>query len=326
MKNKTYKKEVLLNPEKDYDISIKELPPIPDFVQEGVKNIGGIDSESGKPILRIRSALEFNPEDDMATFAAEKWYRKYVGAKDHVQKVIGFKVIDKNDSNKQFFLSVGSARKSILDHNNMPTAEAKKKYQILPQLKFETIEYGIPRYVLERFASPAEFGGEKDWEENRWLEITDPLNPKQGERMFDLLGPYPRQGRYVFLTYIEHGIEENGHVVKTEGRLLDQSVLDETAELINYLRKEAEKSVDQRIRESVEALENRRQEKKNKLREEIKEVLSHRSLFLNQPTITVPELPNYSKENVQALVEKAKENVKAYVKEKNNGSNNDDGK
>src|ERR1051326_5191852 len=312
-RQKTYKKEALINPQDSYDLSIKELPPIPDWIQEGIKNIGGIHSLTGNPILRGRSAMDFNVEDDMAIFAAEEWRRKYVGAKDTIQEVIGFKLISKEDQTQEFFLTTTDAKRIILDKNSMPTKEAKSKYVILPQLKFRTVEYGIPRYVLERYASAEEFGGDKDWEENRWLDITDPINPKQGERRFDLLGEYPRRGRYVFLSYIEHGVEEQGHVVRTEARLLDQSVLNEISELIADLRAQAEKSTAQRIMEAENALNERREKKKEDFKNELKEILSHRSLFENQPTITVPELPDYSQDNVARLADKAKSLAKERV-------------
>lgn len=290
----------------NYEITLTQLPEVPKDFQERLKNIGGVHSATGNPILRCVSGLAFDENNQI--FAAEQWRRKYVGARDHVQEIIGYKVINK-ETQEDNFLSVGDAKRIILDSNMMPKPEVKEVYAVIPMLKFYETEYGIPRYVIERYAAAEEFGGTEDWEKNRWLDIGDPLNPHP-ERPFDLLGSYPREGRYVFLTYVEHGVEENGVIVRTEYRELDDSVLDEVAELITHLREQSAKSTEQRIRESEERLENERDQKINTLRDEVKDILKARVLYENQPTVTVKLPPQ---ETVAQLANQAKERAAAMV-------------
>jgi hypothetical protein len=268
------------------EIGRVELPPVPGWFQDALKNIGG--TYKGKtPILRCVSALD--PKLQM--FACEQWHRKYVGMRDHVTEVTGFRVIWK-ESGKEEFLLPREAKGYVLDATTMkPKKSIDGKAVILPQIKQETVEHGVPRYVIERFSGPEEFGGHADWEKHRWLDKGDPLNPHP-ERPFDILGPYPDEGQYVFFCYVENGVEEDGKIVGTEFRELDQGVLDEIAEMVREQREFSSKTPQERLSERVDALESRRDKQAADFKDQIKQEmlpLAHR--LLGNARVSVPKLP-----------------------------------
>jgi hypothetical protein len=70
---------------------------------------------------------------------------------------------------------------------------------------------------MEYFMEPEGFGTEKAWEATRYM-----VNPKDPRQAIDVLGPYPKQGRYIEWFQI-YGMDENGRI---EYKDLDEDAIE----------------------------------------------------------------------------------------------------
>lgn len=251
------------------ELQIQELPPVPEWFQEQLNEIGGYCGD--KPNLRIVSGLD--PE--IQEFFGGKWWRKYA-----------FRIHD----NMQYFIWRRSGEKDriLTPKEAQVISNSKKKEGILiPKVDERVIEFGIPRYFLEFYKPPHKFGDPDEWEKERWLM-------DETEGLIELMPPFPHEGDYETWFCIEEPVLENNKVVKTKFKELDEIVLE-------FIRFEVDKVKAQKTlaQAHIDNLKEGYEEKTKSLKpikEEIKDRIKDRIDRIKEtPKTSVPS--NYGDSN-----------------------------
>lgn len=202
------------------------LPPVPEHIQTALTRLGGTIPNSDKPLYRIVSGLD----PKLQEWAFGKFHRKYVSARDIVRQVTGVQTTHIRTQKKEFFPTEVAIKKGIIAPDGNITPYSKKTYFCILTSEDELIEYGIPRYIVEKWRSPDSFGTPEEWEDARYLEVGDPQNPTNDR--IDALGDFPFDGRYDKFCNIEDGIEEEGKLTGTTFKPLSEAVIEQLADMI----------------------------------------------------------------------------------------------
>lgn len=223
-----------------------ELPEIPEWFQEALLECGG--TCDNKPNVRVVSGLDPN----ITEFYGGEWHKKYAWFEhEHVE----YHVLHKPDGTKRILSPQEAAILHKAKHN---------QGIILPIKEHRRIEHGIPRYFLEYYKPPEVFGIPEIWEEKRFFEDED------GKRI-DLMGEFPHDGRYETWFCIEEPVLENGKIVATKFRQLDDIVL----ELIKAKINEAKISTAAaRHNKAVQERQEEMQKQFDKTKEDIRDIIT----------------------------------------------------
>lgn len=242
---KVYKAEGIAFDERE--MSLTELPPIPSEYQDRLVEAGGYCDE--KPNVRIVSGLD----PDLVEFYGGKWWRKYAFREHRVNE---YTVWHKPDGTKK-----------ILSPKEAEVMGKMKNRQglLLPVVDRQTIEHGIPRYFVEYYKPPELFGDPELWEQARF-------DPQEDGTMLDLMGPFPSEGMYETWFSIEEPVEENGEIVQTKFRALDDIVMELILAKIEEAK--ARNSAAQQHTETRQEVNREYLEHKEKIKEDIKDIVS----------------------------------------------------
>lgn len=206
---KVYKAEGILLDERE--MSMSELPSIPEYFTEALLEAGGTCNDL--PNVRVVSGLD----PTILEWIGGRWWRKYA-FREHI--VHEYTVLHKPDGTKH----VLTPKEAEI------VSKAKLEGILIPVVDRKIIEHGIPRYFVEYYKPPETYGSPEAWEMARWEKGED-------GKTIDLMGEFPKEGSYETWFMVETAIEENGEVVKTVFRELDDIVL----ELIKTKIEEAKK-------------------------------------------------------------------------------------
>lgn len=231
------------------EMSMSELPLIPSWIQEALLEAGG--TCDGKPNVRIVSGLD----PDLVEFYGGRWWRKYA-FRSHTQ-------------NRYTILHQPDGSKRILSPKEADIMGKQKNLRgiLVPVVEDQILEYGIPRYFVEYYKPAEYFGNKEAWEHVRYEKDED-----TGE-WFDLMGEFPSDGVYETWFTIEEPVVEDGRVVKTKFREVDEVIL----ELIKFKIEEAKAHTaaaqHTALRKEVDA---EYVQKKQKLKEDIADIVKDR--------------------------------------------------
>lgn len=206
-----------------------ELPPIPEWFNERLLEIGGTCDDT--PNLRVVSGLD--PE--VKEFYGGRWWMKYA-FKD--ETINSYTVWHKPDGSKRI---LSNKEAEVL-------GKSKKKYQgiLIPVVDRQVIEYGIPRYFLEFYKPPEMFGSAEAWESIRY-DFDD------AGKSVDLMGEFPHNGMYTTWFCIEEPVVENGKIVSTKFRELDEVVLAFIEDKVKEVRNTYSFEQHKKLRKEVDA-------------------------------------------------------------------------
>jgi hypothetical protein len=196
-------------------------PRIPEWFEKALTRLGG-KNPHGEPNFRVVSG-------QMATrFAWGKTRLKYPAAFINETKTLGFDVLYADGSTKFF-----------KQENDIP--ELKQGDIVMPRVSARREEIGIPRWVIERWQSPEQLGGEDEWQKNRY-EFDAETN-----ELVDALGPFPRDGQYRHFLTVQ--------TKDKQFRELGPDVLDIIERVLRVQEKMGlGKSYEQAVREEVEEM------------------------------------------------------------------------
>jgi hypothetical protein len=179
---------------------ITELPPIPQWFQDALTESGGTCED--KPNVIVVSGLDPMQQE----WVGGRWWRKYA-FREHTKTE--YCIWHKPDGTKK---AVSKKEAEVLQ-------KSRKLTGIITEVVDRIVtEHPIPRYFVEFFRPASYYGSEEAWEHIRW-------NEDESGKLVDLMGEFPREGRYETWFCIEEPIVENGVVVRTEVRYLDDTVL-----------------------------------------------------------------------------------------------------
>lgn len=230
------------------EMSISELPLIPDWFNERLLEIAG--ESNGFPNLRVVSGLD----PDIQEWTGGRWWRKYA-FREHIV-------------NEYYMWHKPDGTKKILSPKEGEVLRNSKNLKgiIIPVFDRKVIEYGIPRYFVEYYRLPEYFGTEESWEAVRYDE------DESGNKV-DLMGEFPRQGSYETWFCIEEAIEEDGKITGTKYRELDEVVL----ELIKFeLSKKIGKSAAEQHAENRKEIDEEYLQHKVELKDRIRDIVKTR--------------------------------------------------
>lgn len=179
------------------ELRYKELPPIPQWAIDRINEAGGFTGD--KPNVRIVSGLD----PAIQEFYGGKWWRTYA-FREHVH------------SEFVIWHRQGKPDKILTPKEAEVIARSKNKEGILtPRLDTRVTEHGVPRYFVELYKPPQYFGEPEAWESIRY-------DKDENEKWFDLMGEFPHEGRYETWFCIEEAVEENGNIIGTRFKDLDE--------------------------------------------------------------------------------------------------------
>lgn len=229
------------------EMSLTELPPIPDFAVQEITEAGG--TTNGKPNVRIVSGLD----PDIVEWVGGRFWRVYA-FREHNPKE--YAILHQPNGDKRILTMAEAA---------VFAKSPKLQGVVIPVKEDDIIEHGIPRYFVEYYKPPEYFGLESLWEEHRYIEDDD------GKKV-DLLGEFPSEGRYETWFAIEEAEEVDGQFT---GRTTFREIDDVVVELIKAKIEAAKTSsaAEQHLQSRMEADEQMAQTEK-KLREDIADVVA----------------------------------------------------
>lgn len=183
------------------EMAMSELPPVPIWFSDALAEAGG--SCDGKVNVRVVSGLDPNLNE----FYGGRWWRKYA-FREHIE-------------NRYTIYHTPDGKKRILADKEAEILGKQKNLKgiLVPVVDQKILEYGIPRYFVEYYKPPEYFGTEEAWNHVRYDTGEDGLP-------VDLMGEFPRDGVYETWFSIEHPVEEDGRVVGTKFRELDEIILE----------------------------------------------------------------------------------------------------
>lgn len=249
------------------DMLITELPPIPDWFQESLKEAGGTYNDT--PNIRVVSGL--NP--DLQEFIGGQWRLKYSFIEVFKDEIY----IWHREGKKPVTLMPKEAE--VLIKSN------KKEGFIIPRTITRTLESGIPRYFVEIYKPASYFGTPEEWEKERF-------DKDENDEIFDLMGEFPYDGMYETWFCIEEPIlDKDNKVVSTKFKELDELTL----EFIKYKIEEIKnKTATQQHIEYLEENKIQAEKKIAEMKDNVKEIIKERiDRIVETPKSFVPN--NYEK-------------------------------
>lgn len=234
----------------DREISLTELPPVPDWVEEALLEAGG--TCNGVPNVRIVSGLD----PDVQEFVGGRWWLKYA-FREH--KVNEYCLLHKPDGSKQ-----------VLTKKEGAVADKSKKIQgiVTNVVDRQIKEFGIPRYFVEYYKPPEYYGSPEAWENVRWFKDDD-----NDGKIIDLMGEFPHEGRYETWFMLEEAVEENGECVATRFQPITEIVVELIKSKIEDIKNKtaAEQHLENREQIDAEYIQHQ-----TDLKEEIKDIVADR--------------------------------------------------
>lgn len=191
------------------NIPSMNFPPItpkPEWFDRKLIELGGYVPGTEIPKYRVVWGM------DEKQFAMGELHMKYISIIDTIQTTLGYNIIDiKNKKRKPRFMKPQEAHARYMDPlSKQMTRNKEDNVFIVPVVKEETREIGMPLWVAEYYLEPEGFGTPEGWQANRYL--THPEDPRKS---IDAIGPYPSKGAYVewFMIY---GLDEEGRTIYQE--------------------------------------------------------------------------------------------------------------
>jgi len=145
------------------------LPPVPEHIALMLNQIGGYVTNTEIPMFRIVSGLD----PKLQEFAFGAWHRKYVSVRDTIRQISAVQITSKQTFIKNIHTPQKAMEMGILDKNGKITALGNKRFIVVLIVSDELVEYGIPRYIVEKFRTAEEFGTPEEWKDARYLKSTD---------------------------------------------------------------------------------------------------------------------------------------------------------
>lgn len=252
------------------------LPPIPEWVNKRLGDMGGRD-ETGKNKYRMISGLDPKQQE----FAFGEWHRKYVSVRDTVTEISAVKTIAKSNFATRLWSTNDAIEKGFLNDKGQVTAWAKKHYTVILMQSEEVIEYGIPRYIIERFKPAEEFGTPEEWEEHRWIRKNEKGNSTGKD--IDIYGEFPREGRYEFFCNYEDGLQGlEGEINETTFKEISENGINQIQDLIDMAQLPAIEVLENIIAKADEKAEKAAQKFDEEIEYGIKE---NAGRLTNMPTV-----------------------------------------
>lgn len=160
--------------------------PKPEWFDAELLKIGGYVPSTEIPKYRVVWGMTEK------CFAMGEMHMKYIAIIDTIKTTTGYNVYNSR-TDKRAFMSVEKAHARYMDPVTQTLSLNIKPGEIIsPVVREETREIGMPVWVAEYYMEPEGFGTEEQWERERYL-----INPEKPTQYFDVLGPYPKQGRYI---------------------------------------------------------------------------------------------------------------------------------
>ena len=185
--------------------------PKPEWFDRKLLEIGGYVPGTETPKYRVVWGMSEKQ------YAMGELHMKYITIIDTIQTTLGYNVINSRSGARKFV----SAKKAIARFQDPHTKEFTRNIRpgelIVPVIKEETREIGLPLWVAEYYMEPEGFGGEEAWEAERWL-----INPEKPTQYIDVLGAYPKQGAYVEWFQL-YDLDDDGKPIYRE---LDEGALE----------------------------------------------------------------------------------------------------
>jgi hypothetical protein len=233
------------------DLSLTELPPIPQHVIDEVTELGG--NTHGKPNVRIVSGLD----PSIVEWIGGGWWRVYASREHNPRE---YAILHRPDGSKKILTT---AEASVYQKSS------KLEGIIIPVKEDEITEHGIPRYFVEYYKPAEYFGSEAAWEEQRWIP-----NPEGGPPI-DLMGEFPSEGRYETWFCIETAEEdEDGNFTgKTSFREIDDVALEYIKEKISEAK--VSSAAEQHLKNRRES-EAQMEQMEKKLKDDIADIVADR--------------------------------------------------
>lgn len=267
------------------------LPPVEKEFNEKLAELSGYTN--GKPKLRVVSGLDPN----QTIFAAGKLRRKYVSVRDTIERFDSMKVFNKRTKESSVMLANEAYKKMIINKDLSLTTLGKTNYVVVPFAESEIIEYGIPRYVVEKYRPADSFESPEAWESSRYLEKNDSTNPT-GSRI-DILGEFPSEGRYEFFCYVEDTLVDNDGQVFTEFKPLTEQTYEEIKKNWILHLELAALSPEKQMEKLIEKGKLKQEEIKNKFEDDLDQMAkSVKNRILGNKQVAVDlDFRNMKKEN-----------------------------
>ena len=185
--------------------------PKPEWFDRKLLEIGGYVPGTEFPKYRVVWGMEEKQ------FAMGELRMKYIAIIDTIQTTLGYNIVNTKNGTRKFL----NAEKAYAKFQDPTTKEFTRNVRpgelIMPVVKEETREIGLPLWVAEYYMEPEGFGSEEAWEANRYL-----VNPENPTQYIDVLGDYPKQGRYIEWFQL-FDLDEEG---RTTYRDLDEGALE----------------------------------------------------------------------------------------------------
>lgn len=219
-----------------------EIPPVPEHYQELVAEWGG--NTGGTPNVRIVSGTD----PTIVDWCAGQWIPRYSFPE---VETINYAIWHKPDGTKKI---ITPAEAKVMD------ASPKIEGIILPVSETKVKDWLIPRYFVEVYKSPDQFGKPEEWEKERFIR-------DENNALIDLMGDFPENGAYETWFCVEDlKADEFGNIVATGFRNLDDEVMETIREKI-YIAK-TKSNYEQAVEATIEW-----NEKEDKRKEEFKQTV-----------------------------------------------------
>lgn len=178
------------------DDEIRELPgenlppptPKPKWFDDAVNKIGGFVGQASRiPKYRVVWGMD---ESNMH-WAVDKMRMKYPAYVDTIQTTKAIRIC--KHGRKERVIPVKDAIDRYYDQaTDSWTRNVEPGSVIVPVIETREVEIGTPLWIVEQFVKPEGFGTPEEWENNRYL-----TNPENAKQYIDILGEYPKKGRYI---------------------------------------------------------------------------------------------------------------------------------
>lgn len=186
--------------------------PMPDWFPKKLLEIGGYVRGTEIPKYRVVWGME-----EKVFAMGEAGHMKYITIIDTIQTTIGYNVLNTKTGKRRFMGAQAAINRFQDPHSKQFTRNVRPGELIVPVVKEETREIGLPLWVAEYYMEPEGFGTKESWERDRWM-----INPEKKTQYIDVLGPYPSKGAYMEWFQI-YAFDEDGNVVYRD---LDEGALE----------------------------------------------------------------------------------------------------
>lgn len=196
------------------DLPLKNIPPPtpkPAWFDKRLNDIFGFVED--KPKYRVVWGMD----PSLTHFAMGKIRMKYTTVVDTIEEILGYNLLNTNTGKHQYMKKAIAESRFLNRLTGLMTENVEPGVLIIPVIKKHEIEYGSPWWIAEQFVKPEAFGGEAQWERDRWMP-----NPENKLDYIDALGPYPSKGAYLHWFDI-YDYDSDGKIIYKD---LDESVID----------------------------------------------------------------------------------------------------